>query len=567
MNYDEAKKGDVMKRVINIIGLVLTVFLMSAGICANSFAATYYIDFAGGSDSNTGISSSSPFKHSPGDGNATSLSAATTLSAGDVVLFKGGISYNGNINVNASGTAGNPITFDGNSAGTWGTGRAIIDMKNTYEGAFSITGKRYIDINNFEMKFAKYGGADVRIDGASYINVRNCYIHSHEDWDMASGPNKLGSYIRNSGLAFLIGNTSAVSNVVVDNCEITKMGVGIAIKNNSSYIEIKNCSLHDYMVWFIDLSLVAPTNTMSNILIHDNKIYNMYHYSQSYWNGTKKDEKLNYSTEPNPHEDGIFFRGNDGGIFNNIRIYNNDFYNDIEKTEDGGTAWLFIAFIKSGSSIYVYNNTFQNPYPNDAIALGWNQENGYKVKVYQNTFSLSKGNGIQITEYLSSATHEWHIKNNLFYIFNGSTSAAIQPLLSGGTCSALWGGLQNNGNLFDVGAGKISNSAGGGCGSSTALLSQWRADSGDELTGKQGSARLINPLTGARSGASNLRLGSGSAAIDAGIPLNLNDYPGADRDKDGNLRPKRLGWDIGAYESDLTGDEKKPGFPQINLIQ
>jgi hypothetical protein len=116
--------------------------------------------------------------------------------------------------------------------------------------------------------------------------------------------------------------------------------------------------------------------------------------------------------------------------------------------------------------------------------------------------------------------------NNLFYINGANKGAAI--ILSGGACSALWGALKNNGNLFDVGIGKINN-ASTGCGSSTAAISQWRTDSGEESMGRQEVAILVNPLTGANSGLSNLRLNTGSAAIDAGIVLNLLDFPGSDR--------------------------------------
>ena len=62
---------------------------------ANS--ATYYIDYATGADGNNGTSTSTPWQHAPGDSNATSVAAGTTLAAGDVVNFKRGITYAGSI--------------------------------------------------------------------------------------------------------------------------------------------------------------------------------------------------------------------------------------------------------------------------------------------------------------------------------------------------------------------------------------------------------------------------------------------------------------------------------------
>jgi len=88
-------------------------------------AATYYVDFDGGSDSNAGTSTGTAWKHCPGDDNATG-SANITLSAGDTVNFKGGVAYRGSVVSIPSGSLGNRIEFIGSGHG-WGTGRAIMD--------------------------------------------------------------------------------------------------------------------------------------------------------------------------------------------------------------------------------------------------------------------------------------------------------------------------------------------------------------------------------------------------------------------------------------------------------
>ena len=90
-------------------------------------AATYYVDFDGGSDANNGTSSATPWKHHPDDSNAAS-NANIVLSAGDTVYLKGGVTYHGALNFQSSGTAGSKITHSGDaSVHGWGTGRAIID--------------------------------------------------------------------------------------------------------------------------------------------------------------------------------------------------------------------------------------------------------------------------------------------------------------------------------------------------------------------------------------------------------------------------------------------------------
>ena len=105
--------------------------LVAASLLASSIPAAlatcYQVDFAAGDDARNGLSPDTAFKHSPGDSAATGLAAAVKLLPGDSVRFKGGVIYRGTVGVKASGEAGKPIVFDGNTDGTWGTGKAIID--------------------------------------------------------------------------------------------------------------------------------------------------------------------------------------------------------------------------------------------------------------------------------------------------------------------------------------------------------------------------------------------------------------------------------------------------------
>jgi hypothetical protein len=97
-------------------------------------ARVFYIDYDSGSDRNDGRSPERPFRHAPGDPAAEHRARGTQLRAGDTVLFRGGVNYRGQIEVKWSGTPDAPIVYDGNSQGTFGNGRAVID------GADPITG-------------------------------------------------------------------------------------------------------------------------------------------------------------------------------------------------------------------------------------------------------------------------------------------------------------------------------------------------------------------------------------------------------------------------------------------
>lgn len=90
-------------------------------------AATWYVDYTAGSDAGSGLTAASAFRHCPGDPAATAAAASAVLSPGDRVLFRGGVVYRGSVEVPASGSPGNPVVFDGNSGGVFGSGPAVID--------------------------------------------------------------------------------------------------------------------------------------------------------------------------------------------------------------------------------------------------------------------------------------------------------------------------------------------------------------------------------------------------------------------------------------------------------
>lgn len=130
-----------------------------------AFAADYYVDYATGSDSNAGTSTGAPFKHAPGDPRATG-NVPGTLSAGDNVIFKGGVTYSFTsgatddyIDIPSSGTSGNSITYISghDSAYNWGTGNAVIDgefANHTYSsrlGVITFVGEEYITIDGLKI--------------------------------------------------------------------------------------------------------------------------------------------------------------------------------------------------------------------------------------------------------------------------------------------------------------------------------------------------------------------------------------------------------------------------------
>ena len=101
---------------------------------ASASATTYYVDFADGDNATDGQSPQSAWKHAPGDPNATDNPADVDLQPGDTVIFRGGVAYHGTLRIEVSGDPDNPITYDANTEGTFGEGRARLDGGRVLEG-------------------------------------------------------------------------------------------------------------------------------------------------------------------------------------------------------------------------------------------------------------------------------------------------------------------------------------------------------------------------------------------------------------------------------------------------
>jgi hypothetical protein len=127
-----------MKMVVYTAARVLAFASMTLAGADRLSAATYYVDFDGGSDDQAGASPQAAFKHCPGDAEAAGKARAARLAPGDTVVFKGGVDYRGTVTVPFAGAAGKPITYLGDSGGTFGAGKAVI------QGAEPVTGWRKV---------------------------------------------------------------------------------------------------------------------------------------------------------------------------------------------------------------------------------------------------------------------------------------------------------------------------------------------------------------------------------------------------------------------------------------
>lgn len=550
------------KIFVNMAKITIFAFLIFFIMFSTGWATTYYVDYLNGADTYNGTATSTPFKHCPGDNNATGIAGSTNLSPEDTIIFKGGITYFGKIELDWSGSDGNPITYDGNSAEVWGSGRAILSGNSlTYNRGFDFVGGHdYITIKNFEIK--EYSGSGIKItDEAHDVIIQNCKILDIADWDFSDctsggSPDYNSAYINRgaaNGLGIIMSSNSGTPayNIVIDNCEIFKTGyAGVHIGPGSHDIELKNTVFDGYMRIPIDCPTITGKN-LENILIHDNTIREWGYYSNLHWsNGcasgcTYIDDKVNHADTRDPHQDGIFVRGTGGGFHKNLRIYNNDFYTEKKWPASGGTAMIFVTHIKEvgndTSTVYIYNNTFQSVCSAYTVHVkSTSLGDGGTVHIYNNTFYMINRNAIRVEVLGTDQTLDLQIKNNLF--------AGSNP--GGGNTFIYMGGADSmSATTLDYNCyatGSLSSFIiGPGAADKYVTMDAWQAAYPTQSANSIVTNIYLedaHPILSAAS--SDLRLKSSSGSIDKGA--DLSSY--FTTDKNGMSRPKGSGWDIGAYE-------------------
>lgn len=161
----------------------LLAFLTFAIPC---WAATYYVDYSAGADTNAGTSMGAPFKHAPGMIGCTSncSTAASALAPGDSVILKGGVSWPSTVfpwTLPAGGSSGNPIYYGVSmsyyTGASWA--RPIFNLGNTCLSSPNNIiefGVSYITFDNVE-----FTGFNPCLSGSGqdYSNGYNCVFHSN----------------------------------------------------------------------------------------------------------------------------------------------------------------------------------------------------------------------------------------------------------------------------------------------------------------------------------------------------------------------------------------------------
>ena len=232
-------------------------------------ATAYYVDFSNGSDLLDGTSTHTAWKHSPGDGKASSAPQAVNLRPGDQVNFKGGVTYNGQVTPHWSGTSDAWITFQ--SSPTWGVGRAVFDgsngvTTNQLNSAWSLGGN-FILVSGFEIK-DYFGPIGYGAMGVSTAQGSNCIYSNNFVHHIGVFPWNTSRDSRHGGQGVGIqhcSNIVVVSNSIGD-CNYNGIGGSGGTATNLVFFgnEIYSIQNHGIQTWSRGFTEIAGN------FFHDN---------------------------------------------------------------------------------------------------------------------------------------------------------------------------------------------------------------------------------------------------------------------------------------------------------
>lgn len=283
---------------------LLSVLLALCAFASQALAATYYIDNVSGSDSNPGTSKNSAWKLCPG---MVGFSGSYTYSAGDVFVFKGGVTWTyvsggSLLNVLNSNTA---YTSDK----SWYSGTAwdypVLDGNAPAASIHGINLSNKSDVVIEYIKLVRIGhrvegsGNAIACSGGSRITIRHNFL----------SPNSVN--------AIHYGSTGPASDILIHDNIIRQCG---------------------------RLYVNGADHRLSNIQIYNNVM-------EGGWD---------YGPSPGYHTDGLMIEGSGVADYaiKDLQIYNNYFWGDWQK---GATAQIYLTGtnagnLKSTQNTRIYNN-------------------------------------------------------------------------------------------------------------------------------------------------------------------------------------------------------------------
>jgi hypothetical protein len=417
--------------------------LMALWVPTAARAATYYVDYASGSDTNNGTSTASAWKHCPGDYAiadvaSTAVPSKNQLHSGDTVVFKGGVTYsivpsgwrnifytwntNGGIVINNSGTPGGVITYDG-TGNSWGTGRAVIDG-NCMPYGVAITfesGVSYFTLTGFEIRnFGGYPDTATNVLSAAAGNYTNTANTGGSAINCGNNTNltfanllvdRIGQWRNTIGWdgTSVSGNAIMATSeygLTVTNCEITKAGLtalGMYAQPNLLNCLVTDCYFHDNIRWAMDVADDGAGSAVNGLTITKTRLLNLNAFGGEF-QGPDGDML---------HQNYIFLRVMGAGSFWTNVFVTRCLFGDTNSTL-GGSGGTGAIFLSQGPSVNIYNNVFAHYWSIDgAVAVGYFTitTNVQVIRLFNNTFYHDSSPCLTMSQ---DTNRQVYVLNNLF---------------------------------------------------------------------------------------------------------------------------------------------------------
>jgi len=321
--------------------------------------ATNYHVSPTGSDSNNGLTNTTPFK--------TLSKSVSSLKSGDTLFLNG--TFNETLNLNSkSGSTGNPITIS-NLPGT----KPVVNGQYT-RSTILLNNAKYINLNGITFTYSSSYGLES--DGSNNISINHCET----------------SYSKNGGFIFRNG-----SNISVDNSNIhhsNQLGTSASHEAvsfaNIDGFEIQNSQIHDGGEEGVDAKYGSINGKIHHNKVYSNRGPNIYidgasfidiYNNEVYITTTTSNDKSNITlaVEDLSHK------------VSNINIFNNIIRNAL-----GGASFYVDPDLEQStikfSNINIYNNLFYQNTSRGAVRLAGFSNQITNLKVKNNIFWENKTN-------------------------------------------------------------------------------------------------------------------------------------------------------------------------------